>query len=121
MPLTPKESETLRHERQKREISNSFTTELAEEAIEEGAAGWIVGIIETVILAIIALLLAPEPAISKITAALLTVVSGILAIIAIVAILVRSWDNFKEAVRKRDRDEDAEDARYRENLSNLPG
>lgn len=27
----------------------------------------------------------------------------------------------KEAVRKRDREEDAEDSRYRENLSNLPG
>lgn len=121
MPLTPKESETLRHERQKREISNNFTTELAEEAIEEGASGWIVGIIETVILAIIALLLAPEPLISKATAIILSIVSGIFAVAGIIVILVRSWDNFKEAVRKRDREEDAEDSRYRENLSNLPG
>jgi uncharacterized membrane protein len=121
MPLSPKEKETLRHEAKKREIGQNFSTELANDANSEGAAEWIVGIIEAVIIAIIGLLLLPEPVISKITAALLTIVSGTFAVIAILYILNRSWDKFSEAVRKRDREEDAEDARYRDNLANLPG
>lgn len=120
MPLTPKESETLRHDQVKREIGNQFTYDLALTAAGEGAAGWIIGILETVILAIIALLMLPEPAISKAIAIILSIVSGLFAIAAIAAMLAASWGLFRLDISKRDRAEDAEDSRHREALAALP-
>ena len=121
MPPTPKEKKTLRHEQQKSLISNIFRLDLTTTAVNEGGSAFIVAVIEVLILAVLFLLSLPEPVISKLTAIILAIVSGIFACAAIIYILVKSWGNFKENVSKRDRDEDAEDKRYRENLNNLPG
>ncbi len=119
MPLTPKEKEKLAHEKRKREIANTFTGTVQEDSYSEGAEEWMVGIIMTVILAIIAILLvAPDP-ISKLAAVIAALVTGVLAAIGIAVIVARSSDKFIEAKRVRDREEDAEDDRHKETLGGL--
>lgn len=120
MPLTPKEKETLEHEKRKREIANTFSGAIAKDSYDEGAEEWMIAIIEGIILAVIAILLVTPDPISKVSAIVAAVVTGLLAFLGIVYLLIRSGDKFIEAKRVRDRDEDAEDNRHRQTLEALP-
>jgi hypothetical protein len=117
--MDAKEKFALEHEDAKRRIANTFSDTVALDAYAEGAHEWMIAIIEGIILAVIAILLTTPDPISKLTAIVLTVITGFFTVLGIAYLLFRSSSKFIEAKRARDRDEDAEDHLYRSSLAKL--
>lgn len=119
MPLSPADRERLRHERKKREISNTFAEDAQTKAMDENADEWVVGIIVAMLEALAALLLIPDPTWTKVLAVILAVGVGILGAYVIIRIVRASKNEFIESIRKRNNDENEEDDRHREALAGM--
>ncbi len=124
MPLTPKEKEKLRYDKAKRKIANEFSVTWRKISLNEGISGGVLALLEGLIAVILALLLLPEPAISKAAAALIAAGAGLLGAAAALIILATSKDDFLSSVTKRNGDETSADIRHEailRRLSNIGG
>lgn len=119
MPLTPKEKEKLRYDSAKRKIANEFNVTWRKISLDEGISGAWLALLEGLIAVVLALLLLPEPAISKAAAALVAAGAGLLGAMAVLWILATSKSDFLASVTKRDGDETTADIRHREILRRL--
>ncbi len=111
-----REDEIRRHVAAKKDIETRFTAEVTADFEGEGLSAAVITALLTVAMAIIALLAAPEPVISKLTAVLLTAGVGLFAVLAFVWVVVSSSNDLVKAWERRNEREEAEDKQHRDNM-----
>jgi hypothetical protein len=116
---TPEERarEVERHQNRKNAIEAAFRGTLEKVLAGEGFTASIIALILTCLEVIIILLAAPEPVISKITALVLGLGVGFLAVALIVYALIKSREVLIEAWMKHRTDENEEDTLHWANLT----
>ena len=119
MPISQREKGELIYAKGKRKISHNFSVAWRRLSLSEGISGAIIAAIEACIGLIIALLLIPEPVITKVTAALIAAGAGLLGAIAVVGILILSKDTFEKYVKETDEAEKGLDDAHEDWLRSL--
>lgn len=113
--------EDAKHARIKKQIEDDRDKEIQEILLKAGISEWAIGLMGAALFAIIALLLAPEPLISKALGILLGLGVGILTAYFLIKVFLVARDELRKAWARYQKKEDEEDDRYEKALKEIYG